>query len=181
MKVIGFTGMPFSGKTEAVKIARESGFPVIRMGEVIWEEVTSRGLALTDENVGSVADSMRQECGKGIWAQRTVDKIKSMGETDCVVIDGIRNVEEIDVFKQELSEDFVVVAVDASVDTRRKRALLRGREDDSGDLSDVEERDRREVRWGMGTVMASADIVVSNEGSIDEFRDKIRETLDALS
>jgi len=177
MKILAFTGMPFSGKTEAVKIANDMGFPVVRMGDAVWDEVTSRGLGLTDENVGSVADSMRQEFGMDIWARRTVNKIRSMGKQNCVVIDGIRNVEEIDVFKRELGKDFVVVAVNASVETRRKRALLRGREDDSRDLSDVEERDHRELRWGMGAVMASADVVVSNEDDLKEFRRRIRDLL----
>ncbi|HEC81032.1 MAG TPA: hypothetical protein ENI42_01220, partial [Thermoplasmatales archaeon] len=38
MKTIAFTGMPGSGKTEAVKIAKELEIPVIRMGDCVWEE-----------------------------------------------------------------------------------------------------------------------------------------------
>jgi dephospho-CoA kinase len=44
----------------------------------------------------------------------------------------------------------------------------------------LEERDKRELRWGLGAVIAAADIIISNEGSIDEFRDKIRKTLDEI-
>ena len=169
--------MPFSGKTEAVKIAKSMSIPVVRMGDMVWDEVQKRGLELTDENVGSVADQMRRQHGKDIWALRTLEKIRLMGETESIVIDGIRNVEEIEAFKKELGNDFVVIAVEASSETRWKRALERGRVDDSRDVKMVEERDQRELNWGLGVVMASADVVVSNEDGIKEFRKSIRDLL----
>ena len=177
MKVIAFAGMPLSGKTEAVEIAKSMSIPVVRMGDMVWGEVRKRGLELTDENVGNIADQMRKQYGKDIWALRTLEKIRSMGETESIVIDGIRNVEEIEVFKKELGNDFVVIAVEASSDTRWKRALERGRVDDSKNIRTIEERDRRELGWGLGVVMASADVVVSNEGGLDEFRRRIRDLL----
>ena len=109
-----------------------------------------------------------------------MDKIKSLNKKDIVVIDGIRNVEEIDRFKKELGKDFVVIAVEASDETRYKRAQSRGRQDDSKDLEKIKERDRRELRWGLDIVIASADIVISNEGNIDEFKNKIRKTLNKI-
>ena len=77
MKILAFTGMPFSGKSEAVKIAREMNIPVVRMGDMIWDEVKKQGLVLTDQNVGNIATQMRKEHGKDIWAIRTIEKIKT--------------------------------------------------------------------------------------------------------
>ena len=169
--------MPCSGKTEAVQIAKNRGIPVIRMGDAVWAEVNNRGLELNDKNVGAIANQMREEHGKDIWAQRTVDKIKSLNKTECIVVDGIRNVEEIDVFKKELSNDFTVIAIDASSEIRQKRALNRGRKDDSSNMEDIKERDKREFRWGLGVVITSADIVISNEGNINEFRKNVERVL----
>jgi len=180
MRVLAFAGMPFSGKTEAVKIAKEMDIPVIRMGDIIWEEVKNRNLELNDKNVGAIASQMREEYGKGIWAIKTLEKIKSVENMNFIVIDGIRNVEEIDIFKRYLEGDFVVVAVEASDKTRQKRALTRNREDDSKDLKKINERDKRELGWGLGRVIASADIVVSNERSIEDFKKKIKEILEKL-
>jgi len=180
MKVLAFTGMPCSGKTEAVKVAKEMGIPVIRMGDMVWEEVKNRGLPLDNKNVGNVADQMRNEHGKDIWARRALTKIRILDKTDIIVIDGIRNVEEIDTFKKKLGKEFIVIVITASDETRRKRVLDRGRQDDSTNIEDLEERDKRELRWGLGAVIAAADVVISNEGSIDEFRDKIRKTLDKI-
>jgi dephospho-CoA kinase len=180
MKIIAFTGMPFSGKSEAVKIAKDSNIPVVRMGDAVWSEVKAQGLELNDKNVGMIADKMRKDHGMDIWARRTLNKIKSLNKTDVVAIDGIRNVEEIDMFKKELGKDFVVIAIDASDETRYKRALSRGRKDDSKNLEKIKERDKRELRWGLDVVIASAGIVISNEGNIDDFRNKIRKTLNEI-
>lgn len=178
MKIIAFTGMPFSGKSEAVQIARKKGILVFRMGDLVWEETKRQGKKLDDKNVGEIANSMRVKFGKDIWAKRTIDKIKSFNEKNIVVIDGIRNNEEIEAFKKELGNDFVLVAITSSDEARMKRAMNRGREDDSKNLSYIKERDRRELGWGLGGVIASADIVVSNEGTIEEFRNKIKKILE---
>jgi len=178
MRVLAFTGMPFSGKSEAVKIAKEMNIPVIRMGDMIWEEVKKRKLELSDKNVGTIANQMREEHGKDIWARRTLEKIKSIENNNFIVIDGIRNVEEIDLFKRYFQGDFVVVTVESSDDIRQKRALTRYREDDSRDLQKIKERDNRELNWGLGKVIESANIVVLNEGSVEDFHKKIRDILE---
>ena len=180
MKIIAFAGMPCSGKTEAVEIAKERNIPVIRMGDMVWEEVKKRGLPLNDENVGRIANQMRKDFGKDIWAQRTLEKISSFDKQDIIVIDGIRNVEEIETFKKELGKDFVIIAIKSSGDIRCKRFLQRGREDDSKDIGDFEKRDKRELGWGLGTVIESADIVVSNEGTIKDFKDEIQKILEEM-
>jgi len=140
---------------------------------MIWEETKKQGLELNDQNVGMIANDMRKTHGKDIWAKRTLEKINSMKKTDLLVIDGVRNIEEIETFEKELGKDFLLVGIDVSDDTRYTRAMNRGREDDSMDLNLIKERDRRELSWGLGNVIASADVIITNEGSFEEFRDKV--------
>ena len=180
MKVIAFTGMPFSGKSEAVNIAKDMDIPIVRMGDMVWDEVNNLGLKLNDKNVGNIANQMREKHGQDIWAIKTINKIKSKGKIKSIVIDGIRNVEEIEVFKRELGNNFVIIAIEASEEIRQKRALKRGRKDDSKDIKKLKERDQRELGWGLGRVIASADIVVLNEISIDDFKKHIKEILKRL-
>lgn len=175
MKIIAFAGMPFSGKSEAVNIARELNIPVIRMGDMIWNETEKRGLELSDENVGTIAKNMRKEFGMDIWAKRTLEIIKSMEDTKLLVIDGVRNIEEIETFEKELGKNFLLIAVQVSDEKRYRRALIRGREDDIKDINLIKERDKRELSWGLGGVIASADIVISNEGPVEEFKQKIKD------
>jgi len=180
MKIIAFTGMPFSGKSEAVKIAKEQNIPVIRMGDMIWEETKRQGLELNDENVGRIANNMRKKYSMDIWAKRTFEKIQEMNDVDVLVIDGVRNGEEIDFFKEKLGKDFVVVAVEVPDETRHKRAMNRDREDDSADINKIKERDQREINWGLDKVIKSADIKISNEGTVDDFYKKIKEIFSNL-
>lgn len=180
MKIIAFTGMPASGKSEAVQLAKDKGIPVVRMGDLVWDETKRQGKPLNDKNVGSVANNMRKKNGMDIWAKRTVEKIHSLKKSPHLVIDGVRNMEEIEYFKKDLGLDFFVVAIDAPDELRRKRAIARGRTDDSKDLKDLEERDKREIIWGLQKVIADADIIIQNNGSLEQFQKQVLTVLNNL-
>jgi dephospho-CoA kinase len=122
---------------------------------------------------------MREKYGMDIWAKKTLEKIKSNRKNICLVIDGIRNREEIDLFKKKLGDKFTVIAILASDDIRKKRVLKRKRKDD-GDIRDFIERDKRERSWGLGEVISNADIKIVNEGRIDDFRKKIEKILNTI-
>ena len=180
MKVIAFTGLPFSGKTEAVNVARGMGINVIRIGDFVWEEVKKRDLELNDENVGKIANELRMKKGKDIWARKTIERIRKMKNIDYLVIDGIRNSEEVDCFKKELGKDFILIAIHAPKDERIKRAISRKRDDDVKNVEEFERRERRELSWGLDAVIASSDIIITNDGSLDKFKLKIKKKLDEL-
>jgi cysteinyl-tRNA synthetase len=55
-----------------------------------------------------------------------------------------------------------------------RRLMERGRKDDSTDLEKIKERDKRELRWGIGEVIAMADSVVVNEDSLTELEKRSR-------
>ena len=59
MKIVGFVGMPGSGKSVAADVAREMNIPVVVMGDVIREEAARRGLDPTDKNLGAVGNDLR--------------------------------------------------------------------------------------------------------------------------
>jgi dephospho-CoA kinase len=79
-----------------------------------------------------------------------------------------------------LGKNFLLIAVQVSDEERYKRAMSRGRKDDSQDINLVKERDKRELSWGLGSVIASADIVISNEGPVEEFKQKIKELFNKI-
>ncbi|MCD6474064.1 MAG: flagellar hook-basal body complex protein FliE [Thermoplasmata archaeon] len=173
MKAIAFTGMPGAGKSEAVKVAEEMGINVIKMGDVVRKEAKKKGLALTDENLGGLADEMRKKHGKEIWAKKCLEELKGK---DIVVIDGIRNIEEVEVFRQHI-KNFILVAIHASPKIRYERIARRRRTDDTESIEKMKEREKRELSWGLGDVIAMADIVIINEGDLEEFREKIKKLL----
>lgn len=193
MRVIGFTGMPGSGKSEAMDIARQRGIPVVRMGDLIWEEVERQGRPRDARNVGEVANAMRTTHGKDVWSKRTVERVREVAAKEgrvatkggakdwLVLIDGIRSNEEVETFRRELGDDFTLVAIHTDRVRRFERMLSRGRADDPKDSEVLQQRDEREMNWGLAQTIALADTMLVNEGSLEEFRARVRELLDRLA
>ncbi|MDF2956252.1 MAG: Dephospho-CoA kinase [Candidatus Alkanophagales archaeon MCA70_species_2] len=179
MRIIAFVGAPASGKTEAASVARELGIPVISMGDVIRAELKRRGLPLTDENAGKMGNELRRKEGMDAVARRCVPLIKA-ANADIVVVEGVRGIAEVEAFKKEFGGDFLLVRVEASFPTRYERIRRRGRGDDALRPEEFKRREEREMGWGMAEAMKIADIVVENEGSLEEFRERIKELLGNL-
>jgi dephospho-CoA kinase len=163
--------MPGSGKEEFVQVAKTQGLNIIRMGDVVRDEVKRRNLELTDQNVGQIADSERKAHGFGIWAQRTLPYIKG----DTVLIDGIRGDAEIEVFKAALKGDFILVGIQSSKEVRFERIKKRARHDAPVSWEEFRERDQREIGWGIENAMAQSEHIIVNEGTLEEFQNKVRD------
>ncbi|MFP4174428.1 MAG: AAA family ATPase [Halobacteriales archaeon] len=176
MRVVGVVGMPASGKSEAARLARDEGVPVVTMGDVIRDEVERRGLEPTDENMGSVATALREEEGDDAVARRCIEEIRAKS-APVVVVDGLRSDDEADYFRDEFGDGFVLVAVEAPFETRLERVRARDRDDDMATGNELRERDERELGYGMGDAIEDADVRIDNDGSLDEFREKFRAVL----
>ena len=176
VRVVCLTGMPGCGKEEALAVAQTLGFSVVRMGDVVREEALRRGLPITDATVGGMANAERQVHGMGIWAERTLPRIQ--GER--VLVDGLRGRAELEVFREAFGADLSVVAVHASPKTRHERMLRRRRTDDAGSVEAFHARDLRELSWGLGDVIATADVMLVNEGTLEDFRRQARAALGRL-
>ena len=160
--------MPGSGKTAAVKVAMDRGIQVLRMGDAVWNEVKRRGLPLEAKVVGKVAAEMRETDGQDIWARRTMKMVDP--DAKLVVIDGVRSKAEIDVFKDAMGHDFILVYIQCPDALRMERVIKRGREDDTVTEEDFRARDKRELSWGLGEVLKEADVIISNTGTKQELR-----------
>ncbi|MEA3200514.1 MAG: hypothetical protein QOE90_1942 [Thermoplasmata archaeon] len=172
MRVIAFTGMPGAGKGVAAEVARKQSIPVLRMGDFIWEEVKRRGLPIDSGSVAEVAMQMRTDYGPGVWAEKTVDRIKQLGPK-MAIIDGVRSEAELEVFRHRLGTDFTLVAIHASRPTRMRRLLQRRREDDIKDEGEFIARDERELGWGLGRVIALADVMLVNEETMPDLASQV--------
>lgn len=174
MKVIFIAGMPGSGKSEAVRVFRSHGLAVVNMGDVVREEARRRGKTETPESLGEVSVSLRSEYGEEEIARRCIDRIKKeLSQGKNVIVEGVRSLQEIRYFKNNLKDDFSILAIHSSPRTRYKRLKARGRGDDPANWKTFEERDLRELGYGMGSAISLADYMVVNEGSLEDLRQKI--------
>ena len=174
VQIVAFVGMAGSGKSEAAAVARELGLPVVGMGDAVREEAARRGLPETDASVGSLASRLREEEGPQAIAIRSIPKVRA-ANGDVAVVDGIRSLAEVEAFRAEFGDDLLLVRVDAPQQLRRQRLASRGRPDDPN--VDLDARDARELGWGMGDVMAAADIALENSGTLDAIHASVRHLL----
>jgi len=178
MKVIGTVGLPGSGKGEAAAVARESGVPVVTMGDVIRQACRDRGLDPAEHH-GEIARTLREEDGPAAIAERSLPLIESeLEDSDVVLVDGLRSDVELDRFREAFGDDFLLVSVEAPFETRAERLLERDRDESDVDREALRAREERELGFGMGEVMDEADVVVDNTDTLDAFRERVRTILE---
>ncbi|MCW4005507.1 MAG: AAA family ATPase [Candidatus Bathyarchaeota archaeon] len=176
--VVGLTGMPGSGKSLVVQTAKELGYEVVTMGDVIREETAKRGLTLNPANVGKVMLELRAEGGDAVIAEKCVQKIQGKAAQK-IIIDGIRSLIEAVTFKAHF-EGFVLVTVYAPPKTRFTRLSGRGRSDDPPSWEVFHERDMRELGVGLGKAVAMAEQVIINDQTKDALKEKVVEVLGGI-
>jgi len=176
MKILVTTGMPGAGKEEFLKICQARGTKVVRMGDVVRAKAREFGLDSSDSSVGTLANDERKRFGMDVWAKRTIPFVGG----DLVVIDGTRGPDEIRAFKNAFGEDLKVVAIHSSQKTRFARLKGRGRPDSPETMEEFEARERRELAWGLGEVIALADHMVVNEGTLADLKREVNALLNTI-
>ncbi|TFH07171.1 MAG: flagellar hook-basal body complex protein FliE [Candidatus Thorarchaeota archaeon] len=178
LKIIIITGMPGAGKSEVANAFKNAGFPLITMGDVIREETRNRGMEATPENTKKIMLELRELHGPGAVATRCLDGLCKQ-ESDIVVIEGCRSIAEIDVFNDYV-EELKIICVHASPKIRFSRLRERNREDAPSTWEIFRERDIREISVGLGGVIALSDIMLINEGTINDIQNSSKELVAKL-
>ena len=171
--------MPGAGKSEVADAFRNAGYPLIIMGDVIREETRSRGLEANPANTKKVMLELRELHGLGAIATRCLDGLCNQ-ESDIIVIEGCRSIAEIDVF-DDYAEEVTIICVHTSPKIRFARLQDRNREDAPSTWEIFRERDIREISVGLGGVIALSDIMLINEGTLDNIRNSSKELVAKLT
>jgi len=170
--------MPGSGKTTLTEYFKESGYNVVTMGDVVRETAFNMGIEPSRANLGRIAEELRMKQGKEAIARICVEKIASK-RLERVVIDGIRSLDEVEVFGE--NNNIMLIAVHASPETRFQRLSTRGRSDDDAEKEAFRKRDIRELGFGLGDAIAMADRILINEGAFAEFKTAFGELVGRLN
>jgi dephospho-CoA kinase len=84
------------------------------------------------------------------------------------------------VFRTELAEDFLLVAIHTDPDERHDRLTTRGRDDDADSVEGHRARDDRELNWGIARTIAMADEMLVNAGELADFHAATARLLDKV-
>ncbi|MFQ5999549.1 MAG: AAA family ATPase [Candidatus Bathyarchaeia archaeon] len=173
--VVGVAGMPGAGKGTVREIVQKMGCPVVVMGDEVRKEAKRRKVKPTPENLGMIMLKLREEEGPTVVAKRCLPKMEKAKEK-VVVVEGIRSLQEVEEFKRRFP-NFTLIAIHASPKTRFRRLFQRKRSDDPKNWETFMERDLRELSVGIGSVIATADHMIVNEGTKAQLERNTREVL----
>ena len=177
--IVAVTGLPGSGKSAFLRIAKDLSYYPVVMGDFVRKEAANRNLPLTSENLGKLMFQMRKERGDDIIAQLTIEEV-TMSKSPFVIIDGVRNPEEIDKFKK-IFKRFHLIALESLPKNRFNRIMTRYRSDDSTERKKFDERDARELKVGVGQTIKQAEFVIDNNSSLDTFKVKAKNVLEEIT
>lgn len=181
MMTVAVVGSIGSGKGEVVKILKDKGYFVTSLSDRIREEALRRNLALTREVLQDLGDELRLGFGDAVLVRITADIIRDKG-VNFVAIDSIRHPAEITYLRDEFNA--IIIGVTASAKKRFELLRERGREGDPETFEEFLKMDKRELRNGEEShkiqvfgCLDMADVVIENEGSLEDFQRKIESTL----
>lgn len=169
--VVGLTGGFGSGcTTMADLLCDELNFHVEKLSKELRDEWSRHHAGEpTREDLQQLGDEMRR-ADNAVLAKRAVDRGEQADESvKRLVLDGIRNVAEVEYLQNRFGDRFFLFAVDASSGTRwqRVRSDYQSQGLTDADFTADDNRDRdEEVPWGQQVQLCvdRADVVVLNEG-----------------
>ena len=174
MLLIGFAGFGSAGKTTAIQYLEQQGFGRrVYLGEAVFEEIARRGLERTPAVERAVRMELRSNLGPSAFADLKAPHIADLiSKRESVLVDAIFNVEEYTKLRSCGQTRSVLIAIEASYETRSGR--LGARTDRECTPDELRERDQTEM-YALGTpsVMKAADFMVPNERSFSDFYDDL--------
>ncbi|HEB89391.1 MAG TPA: hypothetical protein ENI85_07455 [Deltaproteobacteria bacterium] len=174
--IIGVAGRNGAGKGEFVRFLADRSFTVLSLSDVIRKELADRGLPETRERMIEVGQEMRRQSGPGALAQRLVSQLQPDRN---YAIDSVRHPVEVEILRNA-GQPFHLVWIDAKLETRFARIRARGRSGDPETLGELELLEARERgssdpnRQQLDAVRELADDILTNDGSLEDFRAEIQ-------
>ncbi len=165
--------MAGAGKSEVARVFEEMGFKRVRFGDITDEEVEKRRLPLNEANERYIRELLRKEHGMAAYAILNLPRIDAALKEASVVVDGLYSWEEYLKLKEYYKDNFYLVAVCASPQTRYARLAERAVRPLT--TTEAAGRDRAEIEnLNKGGPIALADFTVVNESSLEDLRRAVR-------
>ncbi len=166
--ILAIVGLPGSGKTEVINYLMDKyKWPKVYFGDVTFDEMKVRGLDINEKNERFVREDLRAKFGQLHYAKKVIEKIKNLKENTNILVESLYSWEEYLEFKKEFGDDFRVLAVYSSPETRIKR--LENRTHRPLKREEVVSRDYAQIEnLKQAGPIARADFTLVNEGKIEE-------------
>ncbi|MFA5270333.1 MAG: AAA family ATPase [Patescibacteria group bacterium] len=172
--IIGVTGTDGSGKDTVGRLLLEKlGWPHYSLSDEIRGIARERGLGLSKDILGDLANELRQAHGPSYLAERIVERASGN-----FVVTSVRNPLECEPFRA--TGKFLLIAVDAPIHIRYDRTAGRDRAgeanwtiEDFRHHEEVVEMAGGEFGQQLRKMLEIADIKIINDGTIAELEEKV--------
>jgi dephospho-CoA kinase len=174
MKIIGLCGQPASGKDTVADFFVSKGFAHISLGDTLREEMRKQGIPVDRARMSVFAADAKKRRGMAYLAELAAARV-----SDKAIISGIRGTAEVEFFRRRFGPDFMLLAVEAPLETRYARARKRNRPGDDISFEEfrrIEDYERSAVSGAqeVDKVIALADLTVDNGGTVEDLLGKLQ-------
>tara|TARA_B100001750_G_scaffold90487_1_gene71537 strand:+ start:5435 stop:5986 length:552 start_codon:yes stop_codon:yes gene_type:complete len=157
--LICVTGLPGAGKSLFCEIGNRLNYEIIIMGDQVRKEAKKRGLNNDTKSLSKLMIELREKRGKNAIANMCEEEINKSTNKN-IIIDGIRNIEEIELFSQ--IGNVKIILIKNTSEQRIKFLQERKRSDAPINEKEFNKRDEKELEIGLKEVMKRAEIVIEN-------------------
>ena len=177
-KIIVILGMCGSGKSVFCDYLEKKNFKRIYFGEVTFDKLKESGLEVSPENERMMREKLRCDGGMGVYATLNIPKIKEAIKSSDVVVESLYSWDELKILKENF-RNIVTIAIVVDKQIRYERLVNRDyrplsyEEAATRDLTETENIRKCEP-------IANADYYIVNNGSIEEFYERVDEVLNEI-
>ena len=176
-KIIAIVGMCGSGKSVACDYLENLGYKKVSFGGVTMDKLKEIGLEITPDNEKMMREKLRQDLGMGAYAKVLLPKIKELSINNNVVLDGLYSWDELVILNNEFKMTTIAVVADKKLRYERlEKRVVR-----PFSKSDAIKRDVSEIEnIAKAGPIAYADYYIFNNGTINDFHNRLAEILSDL-
>jgi dephospho-CoA kinase len=173
MKIIGVCGQPAAGKDTVADFFVARGFAHFSLGDILREAMRQQGIPTDRARMSVFAADAKKNRGMAYLAELAAGKVAANA-----IISGIRGTAEVEFFRRRFGPDFMLLVVEAPLETRYARARKRNRPGDNISFEEfrrIEDHERSAVSGAqeVDKVIALADLTIDNSGSMEALLAKL--------
>ncbi len=181
MKVIIVTGKLQSGKSTVSETLKGTLKEKYTVGRISFSQSLSTvldlfGIDKERRNYSSLSTILKDTYGEDILRKAVLIQLESAGEFDYVFIDGARYPADIDILEQFKP---IIIGVQATEETRFQRARAAGK-DGYQTLGELRAAEAMETEGDIDSLLERADIIIKNDGGLEELGTELLEVLRQL-
>ena len=179
-KIIVVVGMCGVGKTVACDYLESLGLDRIYFGAITFEKLQEEGLETNPENERMMREKLRKEGGMGVFATLNLPKLEKLIKNNNVIVESLYSWDELKIIQEKFKEQVITVSIVADKELRYSRLAKR----DVRPFSKEEaiKRDITEIEnIAKAGPIAYADYFIDNNGTIEEFYQRLAELFKRIS